>query len=110
MKRSIILVVLSLFMCGITKITIAGDIYGYVYDADGKGLPGVKISSKDDHKTYSEQTSGSGSYYLALSIGAYTIKYEKEGYQTQMSDISILKDERKYIEMIIMIANQAPVH
>lgn len=105
MRKLIVLMVLSLFVCSVTKVTIAGDICGYVYDTNNKGLPGVKISSKDAYKVYSEKTSGSGSYYLSLSVGSYTIKYEKEGYQTQTNDVSLLKDEKKYIEMIVMVAN-----
>ena len=105
MWKLIMLVVLSLFVCGVTKVTIAGDICGYVYDANNKGLPGVKISSKDDYKVYSENTSGSGSYYLSLGVGTYMVKYEKEGYQTQTSDVSLVKNEKKYIEMIVMVAN-----
>ncbi len=105
MRKLMALMVLSLFVCGVTKVTVAGDIYGYVYDTYGKGLPKVKISSKDDYKVYCEQTSGSGNYYLSLDVGTYTIKYEKEGYQTHMSNISLLKNEKKYIEMIVMVAN-----
>lgn len=110
MKKMFLIAVLCLFVCGVTKVTIAGDICGYVYDTNNKGLPGVKISSKDDYKDYSEKSSGSGSYYLSLSVGTYTIKYEKEGYQSQISDISLLKNEKKYIEMVIMVANPIPTH
>ena len=110
MKKLIVLMVLSLFVCGVTKATIAGDIYGYVHDTNGKGLPGVQISSKDDYKVCSEKTSGSGSYYLSLSAGSYTIKYEKEGYQTQNSDINLLKNERKSIEIVVMVANPIPTN
>lgn len=105
MKKLIVLMVLSVFVCGIGKMTIAGDICGYVYDTDNKGLSGVEVSSKDDYKVYREKTSGSGSYYLSLNVGSYTLKYEKEGYQTQTSDISLLKNEKKYLEMIVMVAN-----
>lgn len=110
MRKLIVLMVLSLFVCGVTKVTIAGDICGYVYDTHDKGLPGVKISSKDDCKVYSEKTSASGSYYLSLSVGSYTLKYEKEGYQTQTSDVSLLKDEKKYLEMVVMVANPIPAN
>lgn len=55
MRKLIVLMVLSLFTCGVTKATVAGDICGYVYDTNNKGLPGVKISSKDDYKVYSEK-------------------------------------------------------
>jgi hypothetical protein len=105
MRKLIVLMVLSLFVCGITKVTFAGDICGYVYDTNKKGLSGVTISSKDDHNVYSEKTSGSGSYYLSLNVGSYTLKYEKEGYQTQSTDVSLLKNEKKYLEMIVMDAN-----
>lgn len=110
MRNVIVLMVLSLFVCGLTKVTIAGDICGYVYDTNKKGLPGVKISSKDDCKVYSEKTSGSGSYYLSLNVGSYTLKYEKEGYQTKSSDVSLLKNEKKYLEMIVMDANPIPAN
>lgn len=111
MRKLIALVILSLFTWGVVaKTTIAGDIYGYVHDTNGKGLPGVEISSKDDYKVCSEKTSGSGSYYLSLSAGSYTIKYEKEGYQTQNSTINLSKNEIKNIEIVVMIANAVPVN
>jgi hypothetical protein len=97
-----------MFVCGVAKVAIAGDICGYVYDTNNKGLPGVKISSKDDDKVYSEKTTASGSYYLSLGAGSYTITYEKEGYQTQTSDVTLLKSEKKYLEMVIMVANPIP--
>lgn len=108
MKKLIVPVVLCLFICGLTKVTIAGDIYGYVYDTHDKAIPGVEISTKDDHNVYSKETSGSGLYYLSLKVGAYTIKYKKEGYQTQMNDISLLKNEKKCLEMVVMVANPIP--
>ncbi|MFN3531158.1 MAG: carboxypeptidase regulatory-like domain-containing protein [Candidatus Brocadia sp.] len=95
MRKLIGLMVLCLFVCGVAKATIAGDICGYVYDTNDKGLPGVKISSKDNDKVYSEKTTASGSYYLSLSVGSYTLTYEKEGYQTQTSDVTLLKNEKK---------------
>jgi len=110
MKKLIVLMVLSLYVCGVVKATIAGDIYGYVHDLNGKGLPGVEISSKDDYKVFSEKTSGSGSYYLSLSAGSYTIKYEKKGYQTQNCDINLLKNETKCIEIVVMVANPIPIN
>ena len=110
MRNLIALMVLSLFVCGVAKTTIAGDIFGYVHDTNGKGLPGVKISSKDDCKVCSEKTTGSGSYYLSLSVGNYKIKYEKEGYQTQNSDINLLKNERKSVEIVVMVANPIPIN
>ena len=109
MKKMFLIAVLCLLVCGVAKVTIAGDILGYVYDTNDKGLSKVDISTKDDYKVYSEETSGSGHYYLSLSVGTYTIKYEKEGYQTQTNDISLLKNERKYIEMVVMVANQIPI-
>ena len=108
MRKLIVLMVLSLFVCGVTKVTIAGDICGYVYDTNNKGLPGVGISSKDSCKLYSEDTSGSGHYYLSLGVGTYTIKYTKEGYQTQTNDVSLLKNEKKYLEMVVMVSNPIP--
>ena len=106
MKKKLLVVVLSLFMCGVTKVTIAGDICGYVYDTNDKGLPGVEISAKDDCKVYSEETSGSGHYYISLKVGTYTVRYEKKGYQTQTNDICLKEYEKKYVEMIVMVANQ----
>lgn len=99
-----------MYVCGVTKVTTAGDICGYVYDTNDKGLPGVKISGKDDYKVYSEKTSASGSYYLSLSVGSFTLTYEKEGYQTQTSDVSLLENEKKYLEMVIMVANPIPTN
>lgn len=110
MRKLIALAILSLFTWGVTKATIASDIYGYVHDTNGKGLPSVEISSKDDDKVFSEKTSGSGSYYLSLSTGIYTIKYEKEGYQTQNSNINLLKNERRCIEIVVMVANPIPIN
>jgi len=107
MRKLIALVILSLIVCGVPKVTIAGDICGYVYDSNNKGLPGVEISSKDNSAAYSEKTSGSGSYYLSMSVGTYTVKYEKEGYQTQTSDVSLQKNEKKYLEMIVMVSDPA---
>ncbi len=110
MKKLMVLMVLGLLVTGVAKATIAGDIFGYVHDTNGKGLPGVEISSKDDCKVRSEKTTGSGSYYLSLSVGNYTIKYEKEGYQTQNSDINLLKNERKSLEIVVMVANPIPIN
>ncbi len=110
MRKLMVLMVLCLFVCGVTKVTIAGDICGYVYDTNDKGLPGVKISSKDDYKVYSEKTSASGSYYLSLGVGSYILTYEKEGYQTQTGDVSLLENEKKYLELVIMVANPIPTN
>lgn len=108
MKKTFFAVVFCLFMCNVAKITIASDIFGYVYDVNDRALSKVEISSKDDSKVYSAETSGSGHYSLSLGGGTYTVKYEKEGYQTQTNDISLQKDEKKYVEMVIMIASQTP--
>lgn len=62
MKRMLLVVVLPLFMCGVTKVTIASDICGYVYDINDKGLSGVEISAKGDYKVCSDATLGSGHY------------------------------------------------
>lgn len=106
MGRLIVLVVLSLFVCSVTKITVASaDIYGYVYDTNNKGLPKVKITTKDDYRAYSGETSASGNYSLSLNVGTYTIKYEKEGYQTQTNAINLLKNENRYLDVIRMIAS-----
>ncbi|GJQ50384.1 MAG: carboxypeptidase regulatory-like domain-containing protein [Planctomycetia bacterium] len=106
MKKLLVLMVLSLFVYSTAKITSASaDIYGYVYNTDNKGLSKVKISAKDDYRAYSEESSGSGSYSLSLKVGTYTIKYEKEGYQTQTNDINLLKRENRYLEMIRMVAS-----
>ena len=108
MRKFIVLVVLCLFVYGVTKVTIAGDIVGYVCDTNDKALSRVGISTKDDYKVYSEETSGSGHYSLSLRVGTYTIKYEKQGYQSQTNDISLRGGEYKYLEMIVMVANQIP--
>ena len=108
MKKLMVLMVLSLVVCSTAMITAASaDIYGYVYDTNNKGLSRVKISAEDDYRAYSEETTGSGSYSLSLKTGTYTIKYEKEGYQTQTNDISLLKRENRYLEMIRMVASTA---
>lgn len=49
-------------MCGVTKVTIASDICGYVYDITDKSLSGVEISAKGDYKVCSDATLGSGHY------------------------------------------------
>lgn len=108
MKKMFFIVVLCLLLCSVTKVTTASDIYGYVYDANDKGLYKVEVSTKDDHTVYRAETTGSGHYSLSLGIGTYTVKYEKEGYQTQTNDISLQKNEKKYLEMIVMVANQIP--
>jgi len=110
MWKLIVLMVLGLLVCGVTKVTIAGDIYGYVYDTNDKALSKVEISTKDDYKAYSAETSGSGHYSLSLSVGTYTIKYEKEGYQTQTNDVSLKKNENKYLEMVEMVVNPIPTN
>jgi len=46
MKRMLLLVVLPLFMCDVTKVTIASDICGYVYDINDKSLSGVRYLLK----------------------------------------------------------------
>lgn len=104
--KLIMLVVLSLFVCCGTKATIAGDIYGYVYDTNDKGLAGVNISTKENDKVYSGGTSGSGHYCLSLGVGTYTIRYQKEGYQTQTNDVSLLKNETKSLELVVMAVSR----
>lgn len=69
-------------MCGVTKVTIASDICGYVYDITDKSLSGVEISAKDDYKVCSDATLGSGHYQISLKVGTYTVRYKKKGYQT----------------------------
>lgn len=109
MRKLFVLVVLGLFMCGGAKGTIAGDICGYVYDTNDKGLPGVEISTKDDAMAYSEGTSSSGHYYLSLGAGTYTVKYAKKGYQTQTDEVSVLKNEKRYLEMVIMVSSPTTI-
>lgn len=108
MKKMFFAVVFCLFMGNVVKVTIASDIFGYVYDVNNKALSKVEISTKDDCKVYSAETSGSGHYSLSLGGGTYTVKYQKEGYQTQTNDVTLQKDEKKYVEMVVMIANQIP--
>ncbi|MCF6149224.1 MAG: hypothetical protein E3K37_11265 [Candidatus Kuenenia sp.] len=103
MKRIFLIAALCLFVWSFTKITIAGAIYGYVYDTNNKGLSNVVISIKGGDKMYTEKTADNGQYTLSLGAGTHSIIYEKEGYQTQIIDIGLRKDESKYVEMVIMV-------
>ncbi|MDR4507795.1 MAG: carboxypeptidase-like regulatory domain-containing protein [Candidatus Brocadiaceae bacterium] len=104
MKKIFLLTALCVAVCSVTRLAAAGDIYGYVYDGNNKGLPNVIVSGKDGDETCKEKTSANGQYTISLEAGNHSLLYEKEGYQTQVVDISLRKNESKYIEMVIMIA------
>ncbi|MCF6149287.1 MAG: hypothetical protein E3K37_11600 [Candidatus Kuenenia sp.] len=108
MKKMLLTAALCLFACSTAKVLNAGDIYGYVYDANKKALPAVEISTQDNTASYSGQSSGSGHYSLSLKVGTYTLCYEKKGYQTQTNDISLKMNETKYIELVVMDVSQNP--
>ena len=69
---------------------------GYVYELMIKVCLGLR-PVKDDYKVNSDETSGSGHYYISLKVGTYTVRYETEDYQTQTLD----KLYREELEMLI---------
>ena len=64
----------------LTPIPVVANLYGVVTDAEtGDPIAGVKVTI-DDLVTY---TNASGQYSFAgLAPGAYTVTFEKEGYET----------------------------
>lgn len=87
--------------------TIFGATYvsvrGYVYDANDKPLWGVQVSTKDNYQNYDIDTED-GYYHLGLpEFQKYTLKYEKQGYETQTKEIET-SDEYLYLERVTMVA------
>ncbi|MDR4508442.1 MAG: carboxypeptidase regulatory-like domain-containing protein [Candidatus Brocadiaceae bacterium] len=103
MKKIFLVTALCLLFCSFTRLITAGDIYGYVYDTNHKGLANVVISIKGGDRVYREKTSANGQYTLSLGEGTHSVIYEKEGYQTKIIDIGLRKNEAKYVEMVIMV-------
>lgn len=66
-----------------------GSLYGIVNDSDENPLQGVKVTIEGDNFSDSTETDEEGYYeFRNLKTGvAYTLTYEKEGYQTQTENI-----------------------
>ncbi|MEP9409882.1 MAG: carboxypeptidase-like regulatory domain-containing protein [Candidatus Brocadia sp.] len=83
-------------------------VSGYVYDANDKPLSYVRVSTKDNYKNYSDYSDVFGHYLLSLPESQkYTLKYEKQGYETQTKDIEISHEdwyEGMYLERVTMVA------
>ena len=85
-----------------------GIVFGFVIDPDEESLSGVTvtITGTDTGTEFSDsaETNEDGFYQFEnLAAGDYTLTYEKEDYQTQTVDISLVENEPPLeLETIVM--------
>ena len=81
-----------------------GVVFGFVNDVNDDSLKGVTVSitGTADYSN-STETDDNGYYeFRDLAAGDYTVTYEKDGYQTQSQDISLVENEVKDLDTITM--------
>jgi uncharacterized membrane protein len=74
-----------------------------VKDGDGYPLQGVTVTITGDNFTDSTDTDGNGQYeFKGLAALDYTLRYKKDGYQTQTKSVSLEEDEVKDLGTVTM--------
>ncbi len=63
------------------------EIRGTVQGVGAKPLPGVKAFI--ENSTFATETDSGGKYVLAYAPGAFTIRFEKEGYIAQSLELNL---------------------
>ena len=80
-----------------------GVIFGVVNDEDDEFLKGVVVSIEGQGAFDSIKTDDDGYYeFRDLEAGEYALTYEKEGYQTQTTDVILKEGDSKEAETITM--------
>src|SRR3989339_563302 len=70
------------------------DVFGYVGDSNGNALQGVTVSIVGNSFSNRTETNAEGYYeFTSLATGNYTLTYEKEGYRTETTDITLKEND-----------------
>lgn len=80
-----------------------GIIYGFVNDEEDNSLENVTVNIQGDNFSDDTETDEYGYYEFAgLEAGAYSLTYEKEGYETQTIEVNLDEEEILPVEDVVM--------
>ena len=84
-------------------------VYGQVTDAKtGDRLESVEVSV--DPYQYSELTNGLGNYELEMAVGAWTVTFTRDGYETQSVDVKLeARGDRIEVNAALVPENTSPL-
>ena len=93
------------FMARDVSAQFNAKLQGTVSDSTGAVIPGVKVTLTDNetNKTQSTATDSSGVYsFAALPPGAYSVKAEMQGFQTQtQANVTIAAEQSQSLNLVI---------
>ena len=86
MEKVFLAVLLSLFVCGVAKVSFANSIRveGYVYDSKDVGLNGVKVSTKDATPSQIDVAGYWKGYFSTSLIDSETIYLKLEQFKQRV--------------------------
>lgn len=83
--------------------TVQTTISGSVVDAGENALQGVTVTIEGGNLSDSTETNADGYYeFTNLAAGNYTLTYEKEGYQTETTDITLKENDVRDLGTLIL--------
>lgn len=102
---------LAMILAPAAVLAAVGTIKGRVAGADGKPLPGVEITLRDETRgqTYSVKTDKKGNYFLmGISPAEYKLKLEKPGFQPLEGRVTIEPGQNRVFDAVLApVAPQA---
>src|SRR5437763_1078125 len=93
----------------VAQVTTA-DIVGRVTDSTGAVLPGATITIENlaTHDVRTAPANGTGDYlFNLLPIGAYTVKVELQGFNTQTTNVTLSAGDRVRVDAKLQVGQIA---
>ncbi len=87
---------------------ITAAINGTVTDPSGSPVANAKVTAKDNDRgtVQTTESNAAGSFDLpAIPIGNYTVKVERDGFQTQQSTVTLVLNQTAKIDFALKIGN-----
>ncbi len=86
-----------------------GFIYGIVSDNNANPIEGANVTISNATTIYDRSTNEDGQYYISVPVGTYTVKAEKQGYETSIKrGITVIKNEATEANFALKVESEAP--
>lgn len=105
LRRTVLAAILSAsFLCQGTRAlaAVTGGIAGFVHDDTGAPVAAATVTASSPSQTATERTDAQGHFvFLTLAPDTYTIRVEKDGYQTiAQSGVTVFADQIQQLALV----------